>query len=82
MVGRWKPAAIKDAAKLALQMERREWTDDQIDEAVERGKRFAATNNMTGGSATRYVHPRTGRSVVIDDETNGVIMVGGDGFKF
>jgi hypothetical protein len=30
--------------------------------------------------ATRCVHPVTGRSVVVDDVTNEVIHVGGDGF--
>ena len=33
-------------------------------------------------SATRYVHPETGRSVVIDNVTGEVIHVGGDGFKY
>jgi hypothetical protein len=35
-----------------------------------------------GNTATRYVHPETGRSVVVDDETKEVIHVGGDGFKY
>jgi hypothetical protein len=35
-----------------------------------------------GKAATRYVHPRTGQSVVVEDETNVVIQVGGPGFKF
>ena len=33
-----------------------------------------------GHSATRYVHPTAGRSVVVDDVTNEVVHVGGDGF--
>ena len=33
-----------------------------------------------GNSATRYVHPETGRSVVLDDVTREVIHVGGEGF--
>ena len=34
-----------------------------------------------GNSARRYVHPKTGRSVVVDDVTGEVLHVGGDGFK-
>jgi hypothetical protein len=35
-----------------------------------------------GNAATRYVHPETGRSVVVDDETREVIHVGGAAFKY
>lgn len=63
-------------------MARRGWTPDQIDSAVKQGERIDEINKMTGGSATRYVNPTTGRSVVIDNITGEVIQVGGDGFKF
>ena len=33
-------------------------------------------------SATRYVHPTTGKSVVVDDVTREVLHVGGPGFKY
>jgi Colicin E5 ribonuclease domain len=66
-------------AKLRLQMARRGWTEAQIVEALRtpgistRGKK---------GPATRYVHARTGRSVVVDDATGEVFHVGGDGFEY
>jgi hypothetical protein len=66
-------------AKLRTQMTRRGWTEAQIREALAtqgipiRGKK---------GPATRYVHPRTGRSVVFDDATGEVFHVGGDGFEY
>jgi hypothetical protein len=66
-------------AKLRLQMARRGWTAAQIVEALQtpgvpiRGKK---------GPATRYVHPSTGRSVVVDDATGEVFHVGGDGFEY
>lgn len=60
----------------------RGWTQDQIDEAVQKGDRHAALNRETGAVATRYVHPQSGRSVVIDDATGEVIHVGGDGFLY
>jgi hypothetical protein len=65
--------------KLRAQMAKRGWTEAQIREALEtqgisiRGKK---------GPAIRYVHPRTGRSVVVDDATGEVFHVGGDGFEY
>jgi hypothetical protein len=65
--------------KLRAQMAKRGWTEAQIREALRtkgipiRGKK---------GPATRYVHPRTGRSVVVDDAKGEVFHVGGDGFEY
>jgi hypothetical protein len=65
--------------KVRAQMRKRGWTEAQILEALQtqpiptRGKR---------GPATRYVHPRTGRSVVVDNATGEVFHVGGDGFEY
>jgi hypothetical protein len=64
-------------------MRQRGWTPDQITEAVRNGQRFPAVNYVNpGNSAIRYVHPITGRSVVVDDLTREVIHVGGDGFVY
>jgi hypothetical protein len=65
--------------KLRAQMAKRGWTETQIRGALQtqgipiRGKK---------GPATRYIHPRTGRSVVVDDATGEVFHVGGDGFVY
>jgi hypothetical protein len=65
--------------QLRAQVAKRGWTEAQIREALEthgipiRGKK---------GPATRYIHPRTGRSVVVDDATGEVFHVGGDGFEY
>ena len=72
----------KDPEKLARQMAARGWTQDQIDEAVAAGASVAVVNRETGGPATRYIHPATGRSVVVDDATGEVIHVGGDGYIY
>lgn len=64
-------------------MQHRGWTPDQITEAVEHGQQFPAVNNVNpANGATRYVHPTTGRSVVVDQVTGEVIHVGGDGFVY
>jgi hypothetical protein len=64
-------------------MRRRGWTLAQITEANQSGLPFPAPNLVNpGNSATRYLHPMTGRSVVVDDLTREVIHVGGDGFLY
>ena len=64
-------------------MMQRGWKPDQITEAIQNGQRFTASNNVNAASAaTRYVHPTTGRSVVVDDVTMEVIHVEGDGFLY
>ena len=65
--------------KIRKQMAKRGWTEEQIREAL-------ATEGIPvrgrSGPATRYVHPVTGRSVVVDDATGEVFHVGGDGFRY
>jgi len=63
-------------------MAKRGWTAAQIEEAVAEGERWPAFDLATGRPATRYVHPYTGRSVIIDDLTGEVIHVGGDDFRY
>jgi hypothetical protein len=54
-----------------------------IDEAVATGKRYPAPNYVNpGNTATRYVSPRTGQSVVIDDQTGDVLNVGAPGYQY
>ena len=56
--------------------------DYWITEAIQAGLPFPAPNHVNPGhSATRSVHPTTGRSVV-DDVSGEVIHVGGDGFLY
>jgi hypothetical protein len=79
----WKLGAFKSDAKWARQMAKRGWTPEQIGEAMGRGQAFPAENLVNpGNAATRYVHPETLRSVVVDNVTKEVIHVGGDGFKY
>jgi hypothetical protein len=62
-------------------MQQRGGTLAQITEAIPGGQSFPAPNQVNPGpSATRFVPPTTGRSVVVDDATSEVIPVGGDGF--
>jgi hypothetical protein len=64
-------------------MRRRGWTPAQITEAIQGGRSFPAVNHVNPGhSITRYVHPQTGRSVLVDDMTSEVIHVDGDGILY
>ena len=64
-------------------MTKRGWTEKQITEAITKGKVFDAVNmvNKTNG-ATRFVHPTTGKSVVIDNVTKELLHIGGTGFQY
>jgi RHS repeat-associated protein len=80
---RWTLGSGKSQQKWQNQMQNRGWTPDQIDEAIAKGRRFPAKNNINpSNTATRYINPTTGRSVVLDDATGEVIHVGGDGFGY
>jgi hypothetical protein len=63
---------LRYANEAKVRLQRRGWTEAQIVEALQtlgipaRGKK---------GPATRYVNPRTGRSVVVDDATGEVFHV-------
>ena len=79
----WRLGDNHSATQWQSKMQKRGWTADQITEAVAAGQRFGAVNNIRPlNGATRYVHPTTGRSVVLDDISGEVIHVGGDGFVY
>lgn len=79
----WVLGGGKSAQKWASQMAKRGWTSESITEAIKTGDQYPAQNLVNkANTATRYVHPSTGRSVVVDDATREVIHVGGDGFKY
>jgi hypothetical protein len=65
------------------QMIKRGWTSELIEDAIKNGQSYPAPNKVNpGNGATRYVSPRTGQSVIIDNVTGGVIHVGGPSFDY
>jgi hypothetical protein len=79
----WTFGGNHSAEQWDSKMHSRGWTPEQITEAIHAGAMFPAVNLVNPAhSATRYVHPTTGRSVVVDDVTAEVIHVGGDGFVY
>ena len=64
----WKLGEFKPLEKWQSQMAKRGWTEQQINEAIAAGVKRPAQNLINKDNpATRYVHPETGCSVVIDD---------------
>lgn len=75
--------AYKASSKWINQMTSRGWTGRTIEEALSIGKKYPASNKINpANSATRYVHPTTGQSVVVDDITQEIIHLGGPRFKY
>jgi hypothetical protein len=73
------PLRFANEGKLRNQLAKRGWTEAKIEEALRTRGLYARGKR---GPATRYVHPTTGRSVVVDDATGEVFHVGGDGFEY
>lgn len=79
----WRVGANHSAEQWRRKMQQRGWTADLIEEAIQHGPRCPAINRVNpANGATRYIHPSTGWSVVLDDTTGEVIHVGGDGFVY
>lgn len=79
----WRFGSNHSAQQWQNKMAQRGWTPQLISEAIQNGQQFPAVNHVNpGNAATRYVHPTTSRSVVVDNVTGEVIHVGGDGFVY
>src|SRR5439155_401820 len=73
----------KSAEQWQSQLQQRGWTPEHINEAIATGRRYSAPNYVNqGNTATRYVSPRTGQSVVVDDQTGEVLHVGAAGYRY
>ncbi|TVQ17130.1 MAG: hypothetical protein EA361_03050 [Bacteroidetes bacterium] len=70
--------SFKSVSKWISQFLKRGWTPQKVTEAITKGKSFNAVNMVNkGNGATRYVHPTSGQSVVIDNVTREILHVGG-----
>jgi hypothetical protein len=73
------PLRFANEPKLREQMRRRGWTDEQVREAM---RTPGIPTRGKVNPATRFVHPLTGRSIVVDDVTGEIFHVGGDGYLY
>ncbi len=80
---KWILGTFKSEAEWASQFQKRSWSPKQITEAIQEGKSFPAENLINKeNQATRYVHPESRKSVVLDNVTKEVIHIGGSNFKY
>jgi hypothetical protein len=75
-------SALTIGPKVESQMAARGWTAAAMVEARTSGQQVQAINMANGNAATRYVHPQTGQSMVVDKVSGEVIHVGGPGFRY
>ena len=68
---------------IQLSMIKRGWIEGEVLEAYLNGTFFDAVD-MTDDNApaTRFVHPASGKSVVINNATGKIIHVGGKDFQY
>ena len=79
--GSWRYGTFKSETKWTNQFEARGWTPDLVTDAIQNGKSFNAPNLVNpGNNATRYVSPKTGQYVVVDNKTRELLQVGGKDF--
>ena len=79
---KWTLGEGKSPVTWANQMAKRGWNEAQIGEAL-RTRGIPARNAVNPNNpATRYVHPTTGQSVVIDNKSKEIIHIGGKGFDY
>jgi len=64
-------------------MLKRGWTIVEIQEAYDKGVTYPAVDETANSApATRFVHPASGKSVVINNATGRIIHVGGKDFLY
>lgn len=79
----WSFGKAKSSKKWQNQMVKRGWTSEQITEAINQGQQIRSKNFVNPNNpAIRYIHPETGRSVVVDTVTREVIHIGGDNYGY
>jgi predicted RNA binding protein YcfA (HicA-like mRNA interferase family) len=70
---------IQYSDKIIQQMKKRGWTEADIERTLST-KGISTIGKK--GTATRYVDPKTGKSLVVDDTTGEIFHVGKVGYKY
>ena len=74
-----EPLRFANEPKLRRQMRKRDWTDQMIREAL---MAVPVAARGKAGPALRYVHPETGKSLMVDAATGEIFHVGGEEFRY
>jgi hypothetical protein len=78
----WSFGKFKSPKRWANQLEKRDWTPDEITETIAKGKSYRVENRVNpNNEARQYTNMRTGRFVVRDEVTKEILQVSGDGFN-
>ncbi len=79
----WTLGDHKSAAKWANRVSKGGWTRQGIINTILKGKVYSAVNLVRpDSSATRFVNPSNGLSLVVDDETHQIIQLGRPGHAY
>lgn len=77
----WTLGRFKSPRKWASQLEKRNWTPNEISETIKNGDNYPVQNRVNpGNEARQYTNPETGKFVVRDEVTREILQVGGEGF--
>ena len=77
----WTFGSFKSPKRWANQMEKRNWTPDEITSVIKKGNKYPAPNKVNPrNTAVRYEDPKTGRFVVRDEVTKEILQISGDKF--
>jgi len=78
----WTLGNFKSPQRWANQIADRNWTPEEITDTIAAGEQYPAPNYVNpGNTATRYQNIDTGRFVVMDDVTNEILQISGEGFR-
>jgi hypothetical protein len=73
------PLRFNNEPKLRRQMQKRRWTEQEIREALATP---AIPTRGRKGPALRFVHPVTGKSVIMDATSLEIFHVGAEGYHY
>ncbi|MFA6280387.1 MAG: colicin E5-related ribonuclease [Bdellovibrionales bacterium] len=77
----WTLGQFKTPKRWANQMEKRNWTPDEITQTIKLGKKYPSPNKVHPENlAIRYQNHRTGKFVVRDEVTREILQISGDDF--
>jgi hypothetical protein len=74
-----EPLVFGNEKKIRSQMKQRDWTEEDIRDAFETEGIPAVGQN---GAATRYVNPKNGKSVVVENATGEIFHIGKPGYFY
>ncbi len=79
----WKLGDFKSEQRWQNQMTGRGWTLEEIDETIANGEQAPAPNRVhPENTATKYIDPKTGKSLVRDDITKEILHIGKAGYDY